>query len=44
MDEDISFLEKEDEKDEKSCNHSHNMKKPAVCNKRLNHQEEDEGS
>ena len=43
MDEDITFLEMNHEKDEKSCNKSQHMKKTPVCNEELNHQIEDEG-
>ena len=37
----IDFLEMDHEKDEQSCNQSQHMKKPAVCNKGLNHQDEE---
>ena len=40
----INFLEIDDKKEEKSCNQSQHVKKPAVCNEGLNHQKEDQGS
>ena len=44
MDEDINFLEMDDEKEEQSYNQSQHMKKPAVCNEKFNHQKEDDVS
>ena len=43
MDDVIEFLEMDDEKDDKPYNHSQHMKKPVVCNKGFNLQEEYEG-
>ena len=34
----------DDEKDDQSCNPSQHREKLVVCNKPLNHQEEEEGS